>query len=78
MTAGICYSARVGSIAAVAGDRSQQQQLCSAHAIAASLPQSVFMPACVKSLHDNRCASSDAQAFVPSFMVACGAMTSSA
>lgn len=62
MPAGVSYSARVCSIAAVAGDKSQQQRLCSAHAIAVSLPQSVFMPACVKFLHDKRCACSDAQA----------------
>ena len=53
-SAGVCYTARVCSIAAAAGDRSQQQQLCSARAIAVSLPESVFMPACLKSLHDNR------------------------
>lgn len=50
---GICYTARVCSVAAVVQGQ-MQQQICSAHTIAAGLPGSVFMPACLKSLHDDR------------------------
>ncbi|KAA6426622.1 MAG: phosphatase 2C and cyclic nucleotide-binding kinase domain-containing -like [Trebouxia sp. A1-2] len=50
---GICYTARVCSAAAVA-KADMQQQVCSAHTIAAGLSGSVFMPACLKSFHDHR------------------------
>lgn len=62
-SAGICYTARVCSAAAVA-KADMQQQVCSAHTIAAGLSGSVFMPACLKSFHDHRYAAGNGNALV--------------
>ena len=65
-SAGICYTARVCSAAAVA-KADMQQQVCSAHTIAAGLSGSVFMPACLKSFHDHRYAAGNSNALLPSW-----------
>lgn len=65
-SAGICYTARVRSAAAVA-KADMQQQVCTAHTIAAGLSGSVFMPACLKSFHDHRYAAGNSNALLPSW-----------